>query len=594
MRILPAREPSPDGQSPLGSTPAHLSEIPPAAGAQRPGRGLFSPFRPTALAMRSSRIALAAPLAALLAALPAAAQPAAPAASDSMPLYTNLGTLHHAVTTTPAAQRYFDQGLRLMYAFNHEEAINSFRQALRLDPNCAMCHWGIAVALGPNINAPMDPALEPQAAAEVAAATALQARATAAERAYIAAAARRYSASGGADRAPRDSAYAAAMRELAARHPNDPDAAALFAESMLDLSPWDNWTPAGAPKPGTQEIVRVLERTLAAHPLHPGACHFYIHTVEASLYPQRALPCAQRLPALMPGAGHLVHMPAHVYVRVGRYADATRANEHAAHADQTYLADRQPQGMYPFYYAHNLDFLRLATSMEGRSAEAIQAARDLTARVPPELARQVPQAEMFIPAPMLMQARFGRWNDVLATPAPPADLRYASGIWHYARALALASTSRSAEAQAEVDSVAAIEAAMPADHLLGFHSAKALLAVAHHTAAGEVALRAGRAAEAVPHLQEAVRLQDALRYDEPPPWYYPVRQSLGAALLAANRAAEAEAVYRQDLQRNPANGWSLFGLAQALHAQGKSDAEARRDFTTAWSRADVTLSSSRF
>jgi tetratricopeptide (TPR) repeat protein len=532
-------------------------------------------------------------LAAVLGAAPAAAQqPAAPA--DSMPLLANLGTLHHAVTASPAAQRYFDQGLRLMYAFNHEEAINSFAQGLRLDPGCAMCHWGIAMALGPNINAPMDPSLEKQAAAEVAAAQALQARVTGAERAYIAAAAARYSATAGENRAPLDSAYAAAMRRLAARYPADPDAAALFAESLLDLSPWDNWTAAGAPKPGTQEIVAVLERTLAAHPEHPGACHFYIHTVEASLHPERAIPCAQRLPSLMPGAGHLVHMPAHVYVRVGRYADATLANEHAAHTDQAYLADRQPKGMYPFYYAHNLDFLRYASALEGRSAEAIQAAHDLVAQVPPELARQVGQAEMLMPAQVLMLARFGRWAEVLAAPAPPADLRYATGMHHYARGLALAGTGRFAQAQAELDSVAAIAAATPADRMLGFHPARSLLEVAHHALAGELALRQGHAAEAVPHLQEAVRIQDGLRYDEPAPWYYPVRQSLGAALLAAGRPAEAERVYRDDLLRNPRNGWSLFGLAEALKAQHRDDADARRQFRAAWSRADVTLASSRF
>jgi len=337
-------------------------------------------------------------LLALLATLPLAAQqPAAPAAGDSVPLFDNLGSLHHAVTASPAAQRYFDQGLRLMYGFNHEEAINSFRQGVKLDANCAMCHWGIAMALGPNINAPMDPSLEKEAADEVAAAMALAPRLTEPERAYIAAVARRYSASAGENRAGLDSAYAGAMRDLARRYPGDPDAQALFAESMLDLSPWDNWTSDGTPKPGTEELVAALERALASHPDHPGACHFYIHAVEASLHPERALSCAERLPSLMPGAGHLVHMPAHLYIRVGRYADATMANEHAAHADQAYLADRQPKGMYPFYYAHNLDFLRAAAVFEGRSAEAIEAAKTLAGQVPVEVARQAGQAEMLLP-----------------------------------------------------------------------------------------------------------------------------------------------------------------------------------------------------
>ncbi|HET7232010.1 MAG TPA: hypothetical protein VFJ16_18535 [Longimicrobium sp.] len=538
---------------------------------------------------RASALAAAAILAA--AALPA--QQAAPAA-DSVPLFDNLGTLHHAVTASPAAQRYFDQGLRLMYGFNHEEAINSFRQGLRLDPRCAMCHWGIAIALGPNINAPMEPSLERQAADEVAAALAMQAGLTEPERAFIAAAARRYSATAGANRAGLDSAYAAAMRDVARRYPDDPDAQALFAESLLDLSPWDNWAPDGSPKPGTEEIVSTLENALAIHPEHPGACHFYIHAVEASLSPERALPCAQQLPSLMPGAGHLVHMPAHLYMRVGRYADATMANEHAAHTDQAYLADRQPKGAYPFYLFHNLDFLRAAAAMEGRGTQALESAQALAAQVTPEVARQVGQAEMALPMPALVMARFGRWGDVMEVPAPAADLRYATGMWHYARGLAFAASDRYAEAAAELDSVRAIGAAMPASRLLGFHRAKDLLEVAHHALAGELALRQGRAAQAVPHLEAAVRLQDSLRYDEPPPFYYPVRQSLGAALLAAGRAADAERVYQEDLRRNPNNGWSLYGLAEALRAQVKDDAAVRAQFQSAWARADVRLTSSRF
>jgi tetratricopeptide (TPR) repeat protein len=531
-------------------------------------------------------------LAAVLAALPLAAQQ--PAAPDSVPLFADLGSLHHAVTASPAAQAYFDQGLRLMYGFNHEEAINSFRQGLKLDPGCAMCHWGVALALGPNINAPMDPSLEKPAADEAAAAAALSPRVSEPERAYIAAVQRRYSASAGENRAGLDSAYAAAMRDVARRYPDDADAQALFAESMLDLSPWDNWNPDGTPKPGTEELVSTLAAALQRHPDHPGACHFYIHAVEASLHPECALPCAERLPSLMPGAGHLVHMPAHLYMRVGRYADATMANEHAAHTDEAFLADRQPKGMYPFYYMHNLDFLRAAAVMEGRSAEAVQNARSLVAHVPADVARQAGQAEMMLPTAVLTLVRFGRWSDVLAEPAPPADLRYASGIWHYARGLAFAGTGRFADAGVEMDSVAAIEAATPADRLLGFHRAKDLLGVAHHALAGEIALRQRRAAEAVPHLEAAVRMQDALRYDEPPPWYYPVRQSLGAALLAAGRPADAERVYRDDLLRNPNNGWSLYGLAEALRAQHKDDSDARRQFAAAWTRADVTLTSSRF
>ena len=526
--------------------------------------------------------------------LPLAAQQSAALRRDSVPLFSNLGTLHHQVTATPIAERYFDQGLRLMYAFNHEEAINSFREGLRIDPKCAMCHWGIAMALGPNINASMDSAFEKQAFDEATAAEALSSGLPDSERAYIAAAKRRYSASAGGNRAGLDSAYATAMREIVNRYPSDPDAAALFAESMLDLSPWDNWTPAGEPKPGTQEIVSTLERGIAFAPNHPGLCHFYIHTVEASLTPERALPCAERLGALMPGAGHLVHMPAHIYLRVGRYADATMANEHAAHTDEIFLADRQPKSGYPLYYVHNLDFLRAATMMEGRSAEAIKAAQDLVAKIPVQMALATPSLQYFTTAHLGALARFGKWTEILAEPAPAAGLLYGRAIWHYARGLALAGTSRFPEAAAESDSVAAAVAALPADFAIGFHSGKSLLGIAHHALLGEIALRQGHAAGAVPHLEEAVKLQDALRYDEPTPWYYPVRQSLGAALLAAGRAGEAERVFTEDLRRNPNNGWSLYGLAASLKAQGRDDADARRKFVAAWARSDVKLSSSRF
>ncbi len=521
-------------------------------------------------------------------------QPSATARRDSVPLFGNLGTLHHQVTATPAAQRYFDQGLRLMYAFNHEEAINSFREGLRLDPRCAMCHWGIAVALGPNINASMDAAFEKEALDETSAADALSAGLTDQERSYIAAAKRRYAPSGGANRAGLDSAYATAMRELANRYPNDPDAAALFAESMLDLSPWDNWTPAGEPKPGTQEIVATLERGLGFAPNHPGLCHFYIHTVEASLTPERALPCAERLGALMPGAGHLVHMPAHIYLRVGRYADATMANEHAAHTDEIFLADRQAKGAYPFYYAHNLDFLRAAAMMEGRSGEAIKAAQDLVAKIPAAMALASPALQLFTTAYLGALARFGKWSEILARQAPAPGLLYERGIWHYARGLALAGTGRFADAITESDSVAAAVATLPADFTLGYHSGKSLLGIAHHALLGEIALRQGHAPDAVPHLEDAVRLQDGLRYDEPPPWYYPVRESLGAALLAAGRAGDAERVFNEDLRRNPNNGWSLYGLAASLKAQGRDDSDARRRFAAAWARSDVKLTSTRF
>jgi tetratricopeptide (TPR) repeat protein len=535
--------------------------------------------------------------AALLLAAPAVAQHDHPStAGDSVPLYDNMGTLHHAVTTTsPLAQRYFDQGLRLAYAFNHEEAGRAFEQAIRLDPRCAMCHWGAALVLGPNINAPMAPEAEAQAARHTAHAVSLSATATPAEQGYIRAVAARYGTPPNADRrAALDSAYAAAMHAVAAANPGDPDAQALYAEAMMDLRPWDQWTPDGRPQPGTEEVVATLERAIATDPGHPGACHFYIHAVEASFQPELALPCAERLAALMPGAGHLVHMPAHVYLRVGRYADAVTANEHAAHADERFLADRQPQGGYPFYYAHNLHFLWAAAAMDGRGASAVQAARALASRVPVEVARQDGGAELQLAVPPLALARFGRWAEVLAEPAPPPELRLATAMWRHARGMALLRGGRMDDARRELDSVTAIAAALPETFMAGFHSGKRLAQVAQHALAGEVLAAGGDPEGGVRELRRAVELQDAMRYDEPEPFYYPVRHSLGAVLLAAGRAAEAEAVFQDDLRRHPENGWSLRGLADALRAQGRDAADAEARFARAWARADLPLAAARF
>ena len=529
---------------------------------------------------------------ALLAVLPALQAP-----SDSVPLYTNLGTHHHAITTgVPLAQQYFDQGLRLAYGFNHEEAINSFRTAARLDPDCAMCYWGIAFALGPNINLPMDSSANAPALAAVREARARLAHASEPERAYIAAIAQRYSEDPGRSRASLDTAYANAMRELRRRYPRDDDAATLFADAAMNLAPWNYWTADGQPRPGTADLLATLELVLRRDPDHPGACHYYIHAVEASFQPERAVPCAERLPSLMPGAGHLVHMPAHVYMRVGRYGDAVHANEHAAHADEAFFERRPAVGFYQFYYVHNLHFLWAAAQMSGQSEAAVRAAGQVAQTATPDVIRQAPPFEFVFPTPLLALVRFGKWEDILREPAPPADLRYSRGIWHYARGRAFTANGRLEEAAREADSLAAILAATPADQVLGFNTAANLLGVAVHTLAGEMAAKRGDADNAVRELEEAVRSEDGLAYDEPPPWYYPVRQSLGAVLLTAGRAPEAETVYREDLKRNPENGWSLFGLARALHAQGKHTAAAQVDarFKKAWQGADVTLVASRF
>jgi hypothetical protein len=516
---------------------------------------------------------------------------ASTAASAPVPLYADLGTWHHAVTASPEAQKYFDQGLRLTYAFNHDEAIASFKEGARLDPGCAMCWWGAALDLGPNINLPMDPKAEPEAWAAAEKAQALAPKVTPAERDYIAAVAKRY-ANQPEKRPALDSAYADAMRALAAKYPDDLDAATLSGEALMDLQPWNYWTVGGKPKGAILEIVATLERVLAREPNHPGACHYYIHAVESSLEPERALPCADRLAQLMPGAGHIVHMPAHVYMRVGRYDLAVQHNQHAAHEDAVFSERRHPAGAYPLIYStHNYHFLWAALSMQGRAEEAVQAAREVEKRAPAEAIRQIPPLEYYSPTPYLALARFERWNELLEEPAPPADLKYTTGFYHYTRGLAFAGTARPAEAKAERDKLAAIEAAMPPDAMANLNSMKALLGIALRHLDADLAARAGRTDAAVKLLREAVAMEDDLTYDEPPPWYHPMRQVLGNTLLAAGRAREAEAAFREDLRHYRENGWSLHGLAAALAKQGKrKDAAAiTARFNAAWAEADYRL-----
>jgi hypothetical protein len=545
---------------------------------------------------RSSIIVLS-----LLLALPAAAahEHTTPAARDTVPLFDNLGTHHHAITTqVPLAQQYFDQGLRLVYAFNHDEAVRAFKETARLDPNCAMAYWGIGLALGPNYNLALDPERNKEAYAATQQAVQLAPKASKQERAYIAALAKRYSLAPDADRKALDQAYATAMRGVAQAYPNDADAAVLYAEAMMDLRPWDLWTADGQPQPGTLEIIATLEEVMKKNPSHPGANHYYIHAVEPSPHPERALAAADRLRTLVPGAGHLVHMPSHVYIRVGRYADASDANERAIAVDEAYIAVAHPEGVYPMmYYPHNIHFFWAAASMEGRSADAIRAGRRVTDQLTPEMVKEMPMTEYFAPTALFALARFGKWEDILKEPAPPDGMPYATAMWHYARGLAFAATGKLDDAAKEEQAVVAAAAAMPADRIIGDNTpAIALLHIASDVLAGEIAARRGQTDDAIKHLEQAVRTQDALPYSEPPPWYYPTRQSLGAVLLAAGRPADAEAVFREDLKRNPENGWSLYGLTQSLQAR-KADAEAAATdarFQKAWARADVTLSAARF
>ena len=547
--------------------------------------------------MRTVRLLLALLLG--LAGCAARGKPAAPVAPPI--LFDDLGTHHHPVTTrSTEAQRWFDQGLRLVWGFNHDEATRAFQEAVRLDSGCAMAWWGIALAAGPNYNDPGNRDRDRRAYEALQEALRLRPQVSTPERAYIDALAQRYTKEPPPDRKALDVAYADAMREVARRYPDDLDAATLFAESLMDLRPWDLWTTDGRPQPGTEEIVATLESVLARDPRHPGANHYYIHAVEASPHPERGLAAADRLRDLVPGAGHLVHMPSHIYMRTGRYAEAADANTRAVAVDEHYIAVAKPDGIYlMMYYPHNIDFLWSAASMEGRSAETIRAARHLEAVVGahPEMLRQMPDIEGLAVTARFALARFGRWQEILAEPPPPEDLPFATGMHHYARGLAFARTGRLDAAAAELAALRAVTDTTAADRpLMQVNKQKDVLALASALLAGELAAARGRTDEAVRELREAVRRQDELRYMEPPPWYYPVRQSLGAVLLSAGRVKAAETVYREDLRHNPENGWSLYGLARSLRAQQRN-AEAAgvaERFRRAWTRADVQLAASRF
>lgn len=522
--------------------------------------------------------------------------PAAPVSqmhqSDTVPFYIDLGSHHKRISTkVPAAQQYFDQGLRLVYGFNHAEAIRSFTRAADIDPSCAMCYWGIALAYGPHVNAPMAAASGVAAYEAVQKALSLKSQATASERAYIEALAQRYEADPLTDRVRLDTSYSRAMGKVAKTYPKDLDAATLYAESLMDLRPWNYWRPDGTPYPGTKEIVRQLERVLTRTPNHPGACHYYIHAVEA-VNPKAAVPCAERLARLMPGEGHMVHMPAHIYIRVGRWNDAIKANQHAIHSDEVFIEGQHPMGVYPLaYYPHNIHFLAFASTMAGRSAQAIEAATTLTSKVNLDAARQVGMLQEMLPYHALTLTTFGKWDEVLVAPLSPEDIRFSYAMGHYARGVAHAAKGEWAEAQAALDQVTAVDAATPEGA-----EGKTALSIAVHALSGEITTRRGDLDRGITHFREAAKIEDAGLYFEPPKWYYPIRHSLGAVLLKAGQYAEAEKVYREDLRRFPENGWSLFGLAQALRVQGKNTeaAAAEARFHRAWPDTDVTLTASRF
>tara|TARA_R110002049_G_scaffold302625_3_gene495834 strand:+ start:3954 stop:5654 length:1701 start_codon:yes stop_codon:yes gene_type:complete len=519
------------------------------------------------------------------------------------PLFDGMGNHHHDITTAdPDAQRYFDQGLVIDFAFNHAESARSFRAAQRLDPGCAMCYWGEALALGPNINVTSNGVVvmsdDERTKAYTAIQKALELKDTVSERErdYIDALAVRYNGDVSTPREPLDMAYMNMMRELHRKYPDDDDAASLFAESMMNTMPWDYWLDPENPKPLTEEVLTVLETVLERAPTHPLAIHLYIHAVEASSSPGRAEGPADTLANLVPGAGHLVHMPAHIYWRVGRYNDASEANVRAAAVDEAYIAACNAQGFYPAaYYPHNIHFLWAASSMEGRSKVAIEAARKVAANVRLEMIEEFPGVEFFQTIPMLALTQFGRWDEVLAEPQPPENLEFSNGIWHYVRATAYAKKGQLEEARAEREKLVPLKNATDVHFLDSiYYPATSLLEIADELTLGEIAMAENHYDEAVEHFQNAVRTQDELPYTEPPFWYYPTRHTLGKALLAAGRPAEAEVTYRKDLEQYPRNGWAMFGLMQSLKAQDKDATEASEKFAILWAEADVTLSASAF
>jgi tetratricopeptide (TPR) repeat protein len=512
------------------------------------------------------------------------------------PVFTDLGNHRHLISTkSPQAQQYFNQGLILAYGFNHDEAVRSFKEAIRLDPSCAMCYWGIAVALGPNINKPMDAADVPVAWDALQQAKRLSSNASEKEKAYIRALESRYSPQPVADRQALNVAYANAMREVMKNYPQDLDAATLFAVALMDTMPWDYYLEDNRPKAVTQELIEALEFVISKDPQHPGANHFYIHAVEASPYPERALPSARRLGNIAPGAGHLVHMPSHVYLRVGRYHDATLANEEAVKADQSYITQCRAQGFYPVaYYPHNQHFLWYTSMMEGRSDLSLQTARKIDQL---NEHQDLAEGKRFSPLLVLTLARFGRWDEVLNEPLPPTDQLFAKAMFHYARGMSYTAKLDFAAAQTELNALQAIAAdpqTKPLDQPT-LPGAK-LIVLSQHILAGELAGRRLQNTEMNQHFGAAIQLEDALPYMEPPFWHHPVRQIYGAALLQAGRSIDAEKIYREDLKRHPANGWSLYGLLSSLRAQGKTE-EAKaveKRFRDTWRLADITLTASRF
>lgn len=512
----------------------------------------------------------------------------------TVPLREDVAGFHRTVSTqNDLAQRYFDQGLTLYYGFNHDAAIESFNQAAALDSNCAMAYWGRAISAGPNINNPlMDSAAAMSAFEAVSRAAALADGCTEVERALIGALQARYAWPAPENRAGLDSAYAIAMRKVYSDFPDDVDVATLYADAMMNLRPWDLWTPGGIPQPGTLDIVAALEAAMAMVADHPGACHFYVHTMEASPDPGKALPAANILRNRIPGAGHLVHMPSHIDIRLGHYANSIEANLRGIKADSSWL---HQQGFYTIYRAHNYHFLAYSAMFDGQRELAMNAARSIGQTIPMELVRAFPDyLDAFMAIPIHVMVRFGLWDDILTEARPADDMPAHITFWHYGRTVAYAALGRVGEAQAEFGKFKAAAKTVPESRLLGNNSVKSILDVGLAMAEGELEYRKKNYPKAFASLRTAVRLDDSLRYDEPWGWMMPVRHALGALLLEQGKLAEAEAVYREDLRLHPENGWALRGLTECLHKLKKHDMAQETDarFREAWTRADITIEAS--
>ena len=501
---------------------------------------------------------------------------------------SGLGDWHHPVSTkNKQAQEFFDQGLRLIYAFNHDEAARSFHKAAELDPSLAMAFWGIAEAVGPNYNDPASDDRFKEAHAAIQKAVDLSGNASGNEKAYIAAMAKRFPADPKADLHKAAEEYRDAMREVVKTYPDDLDAATLFAEAGMGLHPWGLWHPDGTPEAGTEEIVVTLESVIRREPNHLGAIHYYIHAVEASNSPERALAGANRLASLAPAAGHIVHMPAHVYIRTGDYAAAVKTNQEAAAADRAYIKSSGVDGIYPMmYYSHNLHFIAMCSAMIGDYSESHKAAEMLAEHVGPAV-KMMPPLEGFMTIPMAVDVRFHKWDEILATKAPDAAMQAVTGFWHFARGMALAGKGKTVDADAEYKIVAEAERATPPDVIFQMpinNRTKDILKIAENVLGAQLALARKDNATAAGMLREAVAVQDTLKYDEPPDWFFPVRESLGGVLLMSGDAKAAEQVFRDDLAKNPRNPRSLFGLQRALRDQGR-DSDAwfvEKQFHEAW------------